>query len=122
MRRSQPRATSGSSVSTKSASGIAIEPEHLGLSLTPAASQALPSAVRAPSPSDGAAMAPGMPPEEHPVLPAGAGLREATERFQRQWIEQALQRHGGAMAAAAREAGMDRSNFQRLVKRLGVKT
>jgi len=101
---------------------IAIEPEHLGLSLTPAASQALPSAVRAPSPSDGAAMAPGMPPEEHPVLPAGAGLREATERFQRQWIEQALQRHGGAMAAAAREAGMDRSNFQRLVKRLGVKT
>ena len=67
-------------------------------------------------------MAPRMPPDQHPALPAGLGLREATERFQRQWIEQALKRHGGAMAAAAREAGMDRSNFQRLAKRLGVKT
>jgi len=50
----------------------------------------------------------------------GPGLRAATEQFQRRWIEEALRRHGGAMAAAAREAGMDRSNFLRLAKRLGV--
>jgi anaerobic nitric oxide reductase transcription regulator len=55
-----------------------------------------------------------------PVIATGLGLREATERFQRQWIEEALRRHDGAMAAAAREAGMDRSNFLRLLKRLGV--
>ncbi|MFX1679043.1 nitric oxide reductase transcriptional regulator NorR [Mitsuaria sp. CC2] len=52
----------------------------------------------------------------------GPGLREATERFQRGWIEDALRRHDGAWAAAAREAGMDRSNFLRLVKRLGLKS
>jgi len=62
-----------------------------------------------------------MPLDLAPEFSTGLGLREATERFQRQWIEQALRRHGGAMAAAAREAGMDRSNFLRLAKRLGVK-
>lgn len=53
-------------------------------------------------------------------LPAGGTLREATDEFQRRWIEAALARHGGAYAAAAREAGMDRSNFHRLARRLGV--
>ena len=50
----------------------------------------------------------------------GEGLRAATDAFQRRWIDAALGRHGGAMAAAAREAGMDRSNFHRLAVRLGV--
>ncbi|RZL10247.1 MAG: nitric oxide reductase transcriptional regulator NorR [Rubrivivax sp.] len=51
---------------------------------------------------------------------AGPGLREATEAFQRQWIEEALSRHQGSVAAAARQAGMDRGNFHRLVRRLGL--
>jgi len=50
----------------------------------------------------------------------GLGLREATEAFQRQWVAAALARHGGSMVPAAREAGMDRSNFHRLARRLGV--
>jgi anaerobic nitric oxide reductase transcription regulator len=50
----------------------------------------------------------------------GQTLREATDAFQRAWIEAVLVRHGGSMAAAARAAGMDRSNFHRLARRLGV--
>ncbi|UXH78388.1 nitric oxide reductase transcriptional regulator NorR [Roseateles amylovorans] len=56
-----------------------------------------------------------------PALTPGQGLREATEAFQRQWIEAAMSRHGGSLAAAARDAGMDRSNLLRLAKRLGVR-
>lgn len=47
-------------------------------------------------------------------------LRDATDAFQRRWITAALTRHQGAVAAAAREAGMDRSNFLRLARRLGL--
>ena len=53
-------------------------------------------------------------------LVPGQTLREATEAFQRAWIEAALARHGASMTAAAREAGMDRSNFHRLARRLGL--
>lgn len=61
------------------------------------------------------------PPAVSSALPAGQGLREATESFQRQWIEAALRRHGGSLAGAARDAGMDRSNLLRLAKRLGLR-
>lgn len=47
-------------------------------------------------------------------------LREATEAFQRQWLEALLRRHPHSMASAAREAGMDRSNFHRLIKKWGL--
>ncbi|MDH0868330.1 nitric oxide reductase transcriptional regulator NorR [Mitsuaria sp. GD03876] len=98
---------------------IAIEPEHLGLAATASVAPPGPGAELAGVDSlDGASK---MPLDLAPEFSTGLGLREATERFQRQWIEQALRRHGGAMAAAAREAGMDRSNFLRLAKRLGVK-
>ncbi len=50
----------------------------------------------------------------------GVTLRQATEDFQRQWLQALLARHGGVAAAAAREAGVDRSNFHRLLRRLGV--
>jgi anaerobic nitric oxide reductase transcription regulator len=50
----------------------------------------------------------------------GQSLREATEAFQRQWLQALLARHGGVAAAAAREAGVDRSNFHRLLRRLGL--
>ncbi len=120
---------------------VAIEPEHLGLGPVAANPSASPGPDKAPEmpcdplrpapvdaadlrdgPGAGAGNDAGSGADRAPVAGAGEGLREATERFQRQWIEDALRRHGGAMAAAAREAAMDRSNFLRLAKRLGVKT
>lgn len=80
----------------------AIELRHLGLEGAAEASAAL--------------SAPAAPMQAAP----GQGLREVTESFQRQWIEAALLRHGGSLAAAARDAGMDRSNLLRLAKRLGL--
>jgi anaerobic nitric oxide reductase transcription regulator len=57
-----------------------------------------------------------MPPLGPPApLPMAAQrLREATEAFQRQWLEGALLRHRGSLAGAACEARMDRSNLRRL--------
>jgi anaerobic nitric oxide reductase transcription regulator len=52
-----------------------------------------------------------------PVAPT---LREATEAFQREWLQALLQRHPHSMASAAREAGMDRSNFHRLIRKWGL--
>ena len=120
---------------------VAIEPEHLGLVPMAANPSASPGPDKAPEmpcdplrpapvdaadlrdgPGAGAGNGAGNGADRAPVAGADEGLREATERFQRQWIEDALRRHGGAMAAAAREAAMDRSNFLRLAKRLGVKT
>jgi len=89
---------------------VAIEPRHLALDAQ------LPTSAHAPIVND--------PPFEDDALPAGetggATLREATEAFQRRWIEASLARHGGRMSRAAQEAGMDRSNFHRLARRLGV--
>lgn len=51
-------------------------------------------------------------------LVATGNLKEATERFQRQFIEVILNKHKGNQAAAAREMGVNRSNFYRLLKRL----
>jgi len=51
----------------------------------------------------------------------GATLRAATEAFQRRWLEDLLQRHAGHLSNAAREAGMDRSNFHRLLRKLGLR-
>lgn len=50
----------------------------------------------------------------HTALP----LREAMQQFQKQTIEEALRRHEGNQAAAARELGLDRGNFSRLLKRV----
>ncbi len=50
------------------------------------------------------------------------GLREAVDAFQRRLILETLDRHLGNRAAAARELGMDRANFHRLVFRLGLGT
>ncbi|MET0659270.1 MAG: helix-turn-helix domain-containing protein [Steroidobacteraceae bacterium] len=51
----------------------------------------------------------------------GITLRAATEAFQREWITDVLRRHDGSIAAAARAAGMDRGNFHRLMRRLGLR-
>ena len=52
---------------------------------------------------------------------AGAPLREIVEDVERAAIEDALRRHGGAMAAAARELGLERSHLYKKVKALGVR-
>ena len=49
---------------------------------------------------------------------SGLTLRQAVEAFQQRLIEDALQRHRGNRAAAARELGIDRGNLLRLWKRL----
>lgn len=64
---------------------------------------------------------PASTPQPSPDLPAGITLREATDRFQRQWLQRALAEHDGNLAAVARVAGVDRSNLLRLLKRLGLR-
>lgn len=48
-------------------------------------------------------------------------LREAVEDYQRRLIREALARHDGVWAAAARELGMHRSNLHHLSVRLGIR-
>ena len=47
-------------------------------------------------------------------------LKQATEDFQRQTIQQALDQAGLNWAQAARSLAMDRANLVRLAKRLGI--
>jgi len=48
-------------------------------------------------------------------------LRESAAAHQRQLVEHALAEQHGNYAAAARALGMDRGNFHRLAKRLGLR-
>ena len=52
---------------------------------------------------------------------ADVHLSEAMERFQRELIEARLRLHGGNLSAAARSLGVDRGNFHRLIRRLGLR-
>lgn len=54
-----------------------------------------------------------------PAQPCSS-LRDATEAFQRQLIMETLRRHAGNRACSARELGIDRGNFSRLLKRLKI--
>ncbi|MCO5977826.1 nitric oxide reductase transcriptional regulator NorR [Ideonella oryzae] len=90
----------------RTARWVGIEPRHLGDLPTLAGLPLSPAPLAGPAWADEAA--------------AGPSLREATDAFQRQWLQALLARHGGVAAAAAREAGMDRSNFHRLLRRLGL--
>lgn len=49
------------------------------------------------------------------------GLKEATDRYQKKLILQALDLNQGNWAAAARQLEMDSGNLHRLAKRLGIK-
>jgi anaerobic nitric oxide reductase transcription regulator len=62
------------------------------------------------SPGAGACPAPGGP------------LREQVEEFERRLIREAVARHGGNQAAAARELGMHRANLHHLARRLGLRS
>ncbi len=70
----------------------------------------LPAEMRASLPVTGSALggAPSRP------------LGEARAQFERQYLDQVLRRAEGNTAEAARIAGVDRSNFRRLLKRYGL--
>lgn len=48
-------------------------------------------------------------------------LKQATEQYQRQLISDTLVQHNGNQASAARQLGVHRSNFYRLLQRLEIK-
>jgi len=48
-------------------------------------------------------------------------LKEAVDLFQREVIEDSLKRHDSNLASAGRELGISRSNFYRLLTRLGIR-
>ncbi|MBY0277603.1 sigma-54-dependent Fis family transcriptional regulator, partial [Candidatus Binatia bacterium] len=52
---------------------------------------------------------------------APSPLRERVDRFQREQILRAVERHDGSWAAAARDLGMHRANLHHLAQRLGIK-
>ncbi|MBK9427009.1 MAG: nitric oxide reductase transcriptional regulator NorR [Gammaproteobacteria bacterium] len=62
-------------------------------------------------------------PAAAPVEPPTTGiiLRQAVDALQCRLIHDALARHAGNSAAAARELGLDRANLHRLIGRLGLK-
>jgi len=61
------------------------------------------------------------PPEMPPLGPAtGLSMRDFVREQRRAFVRQALQEHGGNVAAAARALGMDRGNLYRLARRLGL--
>jgi two-component system response regulator GlrR len=51
---------------------------------------------------------------------AGGTLAEARTAFERGYVIATLQQARGNMAAAARQAGLDRSHYFRLVRRHGI--
>jgi DNA-binding NtrC family response regulator len=55
-----------------------------------------------------------------PVSPNGLSYREAKERFERDYIVEALRRAGGNISKAARESGLARQNFHKKIVRYGV--
>ncbi len=55
------------------------------------------------------------------ALPKNITLKEASDQFQTQLIKDRLQEHGGNLAATARELGLNRGNFYRLLKRLNMR-
>uniref|UniRef100_UPI002605F50C sigma 54-interacting transcriptional regulator n=1 Tax=Pseudomonas sp. TaxID=306 RepID=UPI002605F50C len=58
---------------------------------------------------------------EVPRVNSGEGLKESLDAYQKILIAQALTRHQGKWADAARELGIDRANLSRLAKRLGIR-
>lgn len=50
----------------------------------------------------------------------GDSFRVMTDRFQRELIEDSLERHDGKLSVVARDLALDRSNLVRTMKRLGI--
>jgi anaerobic nitric oxide reductase transcription regulator len=63
-------------------------------------------------------------PSETPTLNVAAEsttLAEGVAQFQKAWLQQRLHENADNLAATARAAGMDRSNFFRLLKKIGLR-
>lgn len=54
-------------------------------------------------------------------LPFHVAKEEAIEAFERQYLEALLQRHGGNISQAAREAEIDRKTIHRLLKKYSIR-
>jgi anaerobic nitric oxide reductase transcription regulator len=48
-------------------------------------------------------------------------LRQARERFERDYVTAVLEHHKGRMGAAARELGIERTNLYRKIKQLNIR-
>lgn len=79
---------------------ITIEPSHLGLGIASTINAVEPASIS---------------------IDNSKTLTEAMGEFQKYWLQQCLNTHGGNVAAAARTAGVDRSNFFRLLKKIGLR-
>jgi two-component system response regulator HydG len=55
-------------------------------------------------------------------MPFAEAKQLANEAFERRYLEAVLQRTDGNVSEAARESGMDRSNFRRVLKRYDLRT
>jgi Nif-specific regulatory protein len=55
------------------------------------------------------------------LVPFNLELTDATDRFQTEYIKQAIERHGGNMTDAAAALGLHRSNLYRKMRQLGMK-
>jgi len=51
-----------------------------------------------------------------------AGVQKAVDAFEAAYFSTLLRRSGGNVSEAARQAGLDRSNFRRAARRAGIKT
>lgn len=56
------------------------------------------------------------------IVPWGLALAEATDRFQGDYIKQAIEQCGGNMTEAAAKLGLHRSNLYRKMRQLGMPT
>jgi anaerobic nitric oxide reductase transcription regulator len=82
----------------------------------------LPAAVRETGQSEAAPGTAVLPAAQPPRRREGQALRDAVHEFERDRVAAALERHDFNLAAAARALSVDRGNFARLAKRLGVAT
>ena len=55
------------------------------------------------------------------LLPLKVARERCNRSFEHRYVEAALQRHQGNVAAAARAAGVDRMYFYRLLRRYGLR-
>lgn len=78
----------------------------------------LPDEVRDPL----SAAPPGAPGRAPHPLPFREAKREVVERFERSYLGDLMQRHGGNVTAASQQAGMLRSALQRLLRKHGLRS
>jgi len=57
-----------------------------------------------------------------PVVRSDETLRQARERFERDYIAAVVQHHRGRIGAAAKQLGIERTNLYRKLKQLNIPT